>query len=131
MIDQILELKKKCNFDREIGEALNLKDKEISAIAAIAECSELTSKEVSDQISLSPSRGSRVITGLMEKGLVELNHNSDDRRVINITLTRAGEACYLNMVEEIKKCERRLTENLTEQEKLIISEGLQILLKTI
>lgn len=129
MIELILELKQKCRFDSEIGHSLNLKEKEITFLSAIANDNGITSKDLSSIAGLSPSRGSRVISALYEKGYVTMQHDSSDRRVVNLSLTPKGKFCVKSIEKEKTQCEFDLLDGLSEEERETVKKGLNILLK--
>ena len=129
MIELILELKQKCKLDSEIGESLNLRTKEISFLAAIAEKRATTSKELSEVTDLSPSRASRVISALYDRGYIEMEHNPEDRRLVNLSLTTNGEDCVKNIEKQKQLCEFDLLDGLSDDERRIVKQGLNILLK--
>lgn len=129
MIELILELKQKCKFDSDIGQSLSLREKEITFLSAIANEKNITSKHLSALAGLSPSRGSRVISALHEKGFIDMTHDQSDRRLIKLSLTKKGQNCVRGIEKEIKQCELDLLDGLSENEKETVKEGLSILLK--
>ena len=129
VIELILELKQKCNFDSEIGQTLNLREKEIAFLSAIANDNNITSKHLAEITGLSPSRSSRVISALHEKGYIEMKHNPIDRRLINLSLTDKGKTCVEGINEEKLQCEIDLLSGLSDNERETVKKGLNILLK--
>ena len=78
---------------------------------------------------LSPSRGSRVIDGLIDKGLLARNVDSEDRRYNAISLTAKGETMR-NSVEEAKKsCEQKITSRMDGKEIDLLKKGLQAIIE--
>ena len=128
VIELIQELKQKCRFDSEIGHSLDLREKEITFLSAIADDSGITSKELSEIAGLSPSRASRVISSLHDKGFIELEHDSSDRRLINISLTEKGNSCAAGIRKKKEECESNLLRGLSDYERTIVKQGLNILL---
>jgi DNA-binding MarR family transcriptional regulator len=129
LVELILELKNRCRLDREIGEHMNLKDKEIAILSEISRNSKATSRTLSRKAGLSVSRSSRVIAALSARGLVSVSQNENDRRAINISLTQSGKLCVKKLEKEISRCSRELSESLSEEEKTTVLNGLNILLK--
>ena len=129
VIELILELKQKCRFDSEIGQSLNLREKEITFLSAIANENNITSKNLSVNAGLSPSRSSRVISALHEKGYISMKHDKADRRLINLSLTEKGRACVEGIEKEKMQCEFDLLDGLSEADKETVRNGLNILLK--
>ena len=129
MIELIQELKQKCRFDSDIGHSMNLREKEITFLSAIADEKSITSKKLSEIASLSPSRSSRVISALHEKGYIEMEHNSSDRRLINLSLTAKGKKCVEGIRRKKEQCEFDLLYGLSDDEREIVRQGLKILLR--
>lgn len=131
MIDLLLELKQRCRFEEELGEAMNLNEKELTFLSAIAENNKISSKSLSEKAGLSPSRSSRVLSGLSAKGLLTISHDGNDRRLINLRLTEDGYSCIAGLVKEKSRCEQELVAKLSEDEKETVLSGLKILLNKI
>ncbi|MDC7226246.1 MAG: MarR family transcriptional regulator [Spirochaetales bacterium] len=129
MIELILELKQRCRFDSEIGQSLNLREKEITFLSAIANESDITSKHLSTLAGLSPSRASRVISALHEKGFIIMKHDETDRRLVKLRLTQKGKDCVKGINREKEQCENDLLNGLSENERETVKQGLNILLK--
>ncbi len=131
MIDEILELKKRCNFSDEIGKSFNLTQGEVSCISAIAQCENISSKDLSTLMELSPSRGSRVISKLIQRGFISGSSDEHDRRYLSLSLTSEGEICYRAILNEKRLCEERILSGLDDAQKLAVKQGLDILLQVI
>ncbi|NQT57917.1 MAG: MarR family transcriptional regulator [Bacteroidetes bacterium] len=131
MIDEILELKKRCNFSDEIGLAFNLTLGEVACISIIAKHETLSSKNLSSLMDLSPSRGSRVISRLTDRGFIVGKPDKNDRRYLSLSLTEAGKRCDLAIQYEKRCCEERILAELTNEQKTAVNNGLNILLQVL
>ncbi|MBL7006811.1 MAG: MarR family transcriptional regulator [Spirochaetia bacterium] len=131
MIDEILELKKRCNFSDEIGLAFNLTLGEVACISIIAGHKTLSSKNLSSLMDLSPSRGSRVISRLIDRGFIVAKPDENDRRNLSLSLTEAGKKCNSAIQKEKKCCEERILSELTIEQKTAVNNGLNILLQVL
>lgn len=120
-----------CQLEGEIGRACGLSPREIRCVTMVAQRGPLSSKELSSLIDLSPSRGSRVIGRLVDQGLIKAHQNDQDRRAVELSLTEAGSRCYAQMEEEKARCEARLLECLTAEERELVEQGLRLLLKAL
>ena len=129
VIDDILELKSKCNFGDEIGRSYQLTAREVGCIFKIAAHEEITSKELSRLMGLSASRGSRIISGLSLRGFISVEYDRIDKRSYRLSLTEAGKACYEDILEQKRLCEERLTAQLSEEERKIVRQGLDLLIQ--
>lgn len=128
MIDKILQIKKRCGFADEIGLAHDLTMGEVECLFAIATHEELSSKTLSMLLELSPSRGSRIVNKLVERDLVKAQADSHDRRTLLLSLTDTSRRYHRELEEEKNRCAQRLFEKLNEDQKLIVENGLDILL---
>jgi DNA-binding MarR family transcriptional regulator len=81
VIDYIFLLKRKCTIEEEgIGEKVGLSTSEMHCIEAIHPKEQVSGMVLAGRMGLSPSRGSRIIESLMEKGLLNKEIDSSDRR---------------------------------------------------
>lgn len=131
MIEDILRINKRCYFGDEIGKTHDLTLGEVECISAIARNEELTSKNLSSILELSPSRGSRIVNKLVERNFVKTRFDSHDRRTVLLSLTQKGHECYLELEEEKHRCEQRLFAQLDEEQLHVVEQGLHILLNVI
>jgi DNA-binding MarR family transcriptional regulator len=129
VIDDILELKSRCDFAQQIGSSYNLTEREVGCIFKIASHQDITSKDLSHLLGLSASRGSRIISRLAQRGFVKIVQDKEDRRSYCLSLSKEGEKCYADILEKKLQCEQRLTEHLTKQQQDIIKEGLNLLIQ--
>jgi DNA-binding MarR family transcriptional regulator len=131
MIEEILELKKRCSFGDEIGRAYQLSLGEVACITTVAHLGALTSKELASRLGISPSRASRVVGGLMQRGFIRGAADPADRRFLTLSLTDTGSVCYEEILQEKKRCEARLLSQLTDEQRAAVQDGLNILLQVI
>lgn len=130
MIDLILDFKNRCNIFKNIGQDYSLTEREVHCITLVDEEGLLSSKSLSASMHLSPSRGSRIITRLMDKGFLSSQKDDEDRRSILISLTEEGGACMESIRREKAKCEKLLLGNLSAEEIRIVEQGFKILLRS-
>jgi DNA-binding MarR family transcriptional regulator len=131
LIDSILELKNRCHLAEEIGKEYSLSPKEIECVVEIGSGEVICSKNLSEQIGLSPSRGSRVINRLIDRGLIESALCRGDKRFNELSLTEDGRVC-LDAIEQRKtECENEILKSLNTDERNTIVEGIDLLLKVL
>ena len=131
LVDSILEIKNRCRLAEEIGREYQLGQKEIACIIEVGKGDGVCSKNLSGAIDLSPSRGSRVINRLVERGLLESSPCRGDKRFIELSLTLEGEMC-LDAVERRKQeCEREILSHLDRLERTKVEDGLNLLLRVL
>ena len=130
-VDDILQLRTRCRISEEIGREYELSEKEIVCISALGDSGSVHSKTLSDSIGLSPSRGSRIIGRLMDRGFLECVPDPADRRYVNVRLTDQGNECLSTIERRKNECEKRLLAGLTERERNKVREGIGLLLEVI
>lgn len=131
MIDKILEFREMCRLEGEIGKDCGLSSREIRCILTVAQQGVLSSKDLSRLVDLSPSRGSRVIGHLVDRGLIQVHQNDQDRRSVELSLTEEGKKCRRKIEEDKARCEARLLASLTEEERELVQNGLDLLMKAL
>lgn len=128
LIDRIFDLKSLCRFEEEIGEKCGLGSPEVRCIGALQPGEQVSAGDLADRLSLSPSRASRVITSVREKGLLAEGLDPRDRRAVSISLTAAGEGMRRLIDRKKSECERRLLANFDGEQARAVREGLDMLL---
>jgi DNA-binding MarR family transcriptional regulator len=108
IVDYILELKAECSFEEEIGGACELSSPEVRCIGALRPGEAVTAGDLAARLGLSPSRASRVITGVRERGLLSEGLDTRDRRAVAISLTPEGERMRGRIDRKKGECEERL-----------------------
>ncbi len=78
---------------------------------------------------LSPSRGSRIIDGLVRKEYLLRTTNPEDRRSFVLSLSSKGIKIKKQIEQERNNCEYRLRKNLSAREVKLIKEGLELIAK--
>ena len=128
LIDRILEMKSLCRFEEEIGGECDLAFPEVRCVGALQPGEQVSAGDLAVRLVLSPSRASRVITSVREKGLLDWRPDTGDRRAVVLSLTAAGEGMNREIARKKTECERRLLGNFNEQQVREIREGLDMLL---
>ena len=77
---------------------------------------EFITKENIDRIHLSKSHISKSLEHLLEKGLINMKEDEDDRRVMRITLTEASYKVIDKVNVAYEQCRQILTEGVSEEE---------------
>lgn len=75
-----------------IAERAHLSLSEFKCLRAFRSDTELSVKDIAQRMSLTSSRLTRIIDGLVKKRYVTRHIDPHDRRIINVRLTRQGEA---------------------------------------
>jgi DNA-binding MarR family transcriptional regulator len=127
IIDSIIELKVRCRFEEEIGEQCNLAPREVTCLGLLSPGERLSAGALAARIGLSPSRASRIITGLREKGCVAEVFDEKDRRSVSISLTAAGARIVRDIERKKDECQTRLLGGFNRQQLTEIQKGLTTL----
>lgn len=76
----------------EIADRANLSVSEFKCLRAFRRDTEMSVKDIAHRMNLTSSRLTRIIDGLVKKRFVTRHIDPDDRRIINVRLTKQGEA---------------------------------------
>jgi DNA-binding MarR family transcriptional regulator len=126
IIDYVFLLKKKCLLEEgEIGREVGLAPSEIHCIETIHPDERLSGNILSDRMGLSPSRGSRIIDHLIEKGLLSREIHPRDRRFSALSLTQKGKDMRRGVENAKRVCERKITNRMNEEQIRQIKMGLK------
>ena len=105
-------------------ERFGLEIPEWRVIATIGSSWTCTAQHIADSTRMHKTRVSRAIAHLVERGLIERTCNADDRREMELRLTKAGRAMYAELVPLALERERALLAGLSEEELRAFNEGL-------
>jgi DNA-binding MarR family transcriptional regulator len=129
IIDYVFLLKRKCLLEEgEIGREVGLSPSEIHCVEAINPDEKISGNDLSERMGLSPSRGSRIIEHLIEKGLLARNIHPGDRRFNALSLTQEGRDTRRGVENAKKVCELKITNRMNEEQIDQIKMGLEILI---
>jgi DNA-binding MarR family transcriptional regulator len=131
LIDRILALKRKCRIEEKIGGQLGLTPGEINCIWSLGAKTKLVCQDLARQLHLSPSRCSRVIQNLINKGYLEREEKDGDRRSLLISLSIEGERCWREIEQARSLCEQDLLTRLSREDLVKVEQGLKILIGTL
>lgn len=109
MADLTYELLENCQLKIErTAEKLHLTVAEFKVLRALQEDEMLSAGALAKRMSLSSSRITRIIDGLIKKGMVKKEAGGKDRRIVDIGLTAEGiavrsqlKAMYVSVHEDI------------------------------
>lgn len=105
-------------------ERFGLEIPEWRVIATIGSSWTCTAQHIADSTRMHKTRVSRAIAHLVTRGLVERTCNADDRREMELRLTKAGRAMHAELVPLALERERALLACLNEEELRAFNEGL-------
>ncbi|MCX7833260.1 MAG: MarR family transcriptional regulator [Ignavibacteria bacterium] len=132
IIEALSILKNNCaNHLDKIRIRMKLSPAEFNGIISIRTNEKLTCNELSRKMGLSPSRGSRVINKLIQKGYLKEERNVKDKRCNIITLSQKGSNVKKKIEDLINECESEIQSKLSESEIESISISLEKLIKVL
>ena len=101
LIPLIFELRLSCEgLESELCGKLELSSAELQCIRKMGAADEVSCGDLARSIGLSPSRTTRVVDSLVERGFAS-RETGDDRRTLNLRLTRKGGDAW----KTISRCE--------------------------
>jgi DNA-binding MarR family transcriptional regulator len=84
-----------------------------------------TAQHIADSTRMHKTRVSRAIAHLVKRGLIERTCNADDRREMELRLTKSGRAMYAELVPLALERERALLACFSEEQLRCFNEGLE------
>lgn len=128
LFELILSIKRKCqaNEDR-IQEEMGISQAEFNGLLVLNPDEALPGAEFAQRMGLSPSRGSRVLTKLMDSGYVNTEFKPGDRRSVSISLTNDGVSIKSRIYDRMQECETRICSGMDECRIDQIREALELL----
>lgn len=117
MMDLIFRLKSKCiENETKIMKESNLSQSEFNGIENLNPGELISGKHFSEKLDLSPSRASRIVERMVQKGFLLRNFDSRDRRKCQISLSDKG----LKIKRQIKmmrsSCEKKFQKMFSPRE---------------
>lgn len=117
LIDLIYRLKASCvTTEMNIMSESGLSPAEYNGIAALDPKDRISGNDVSHKMNLSPSRASRVVDKMVQKGYLVRDIDPADRRRCTICLSQRGIMLKKEIDRLKKQCEKRIRENLSHAE---------------
>ena len=83
--------------------------------------------EISERFEVSPAAASQLVDKLVQSGFIVREEDPNDRRAKLLNLTEKGEELIRQGIEERYRWVDQLAENLTDEERVQISEALDIM----
>lgn len=128
LFELIIQIRKKClRTEEKIRTELDLTPGEFNGLLSIEPGEKILGAAFSSRMGLSPSRGSRVISRLLENGFIDLEQVPDNRRAVEASLTKSGIAMQKRLFERMGECEGRILSQLDETQAGEVREALTTL----
>ena len=128
LFELVFNLKRRClSTEERIQKEFDLTPAEFNGLIALKSGEEIAGHIFAHRLGLSPSRGSRILTRLVNKGFTNIQFNSEDRRVVFISLTPAGLKMKKQIERRLEICEEKVRKALSEKELRQVKENLSTL----
>ena len=125
IFDIITNLKNRC-LDKEesIQKEYMLSPAEYNALLAVLPGEVCNCNELSKRMNLSISRSSRILDKLLKNGYFNEVKNKEDRRVLNITLSKKGTCTRNKIKDKLDECEKEILSKLQTSELYLLENTL-------
>jgi DNA-binding MarR family transcriptional regulator len=98
------------------GPSAELSRQELVALRLLGFHGRSTMRTLADEAGVAAATMTGIVDKLVARGLVERQRRSDDRRVVEVTLTRQGEVAFTDSVELHMRLAREMLLALDEEE---------------
>jgi DNA-binding MarR family transcriptional regulator len=130
MMDLIFRLKSKCiENETEIMKESQLSRSEFNGIERLNAGELISGKLFSEKLDLSPSRASRIVERMVQKGFLVRNFDSSDRRKCQIALSDKGLKVKRQIKQMRSSCERKFEKMFSPQEIESFSQSIKKTIK--
>lgn len=101
------------------------------ALVEIGRAESISLNELAELLNLENSTMSRTVNNLVTAGLVKRDIDPKDRRYVTISLTESGIKLFNDIEENMNSYFGRVNDSIPENKRMLVLEGLQILLEAI
>lgn len=101
---------------------------EVRALSAVGSFQRLTVNQLALEVNLDKGQASRLAASLVDKGLLERRGAEDDKRIVWLTLSRAGRARWRQVVPLIEQRNEALLQGLSPTERATLDRLFERLL---
>ncbi|MBN1780523.1 winged helix DNA-binding protein [bacterium] len=113
LFELILSIKRKCQAREDIIQnEIGLSQAEFNGLLVLEPDECIQGFHFAERMGLSPSRGSRVLSKLTQRGLTRSEFKPEDRRSVTISLTPEGIDTKEDIIERMQSCEEHICSQL-------------------
>ena len=132
LADLIFTLRQKCALkDHYVVRRTGISPAEYNCLIQFFGAGTIGMKELGERLDITPGGVTRIITGLEEKGIVERRIDAEDRRGINVTLTRHGEQVVYELRETSLGLHSEIIERIDPPSRRKVIEAVEQLINAI
>lgn len=105
-----------------------LTSNEFTLIRCFADQEEWTATELTEVLPADASRISRLVDGLVSRGLLRRRRRTDDRRVVRLLLTDEGSTAVQEVVDLVEEYEAHLLQGVADDERAVMAAAVETML---
>lgn len=104
-----------------------LNEKELIVVGFVGQKQQVKMSEIAENIDAPMSTITSIVDKLVEKNLITREHSIDDRRAINVTLSRKGKTVFSTLIEKKKQTAEKILSTLDEKGQQLFIEHIFLL----
>jgi DNA-binding MarR family transcriptional regulator len=136
LIEEMVESQRQIDRDRRQFELdawmhLNLSIAQLKSLFFISNRSATSLSKLAAALQVTPTNTTGIVDRLLKRGLITRTESPDDRRVLLLRTTPAGEDLINELRQKRKERMTELFSHLTEKQAEFVAEALKIMVKTI
>jgi DNA-binding MarR family transcriptional regulator len=105
-------------------EAFDLDPREWRILGLLGTTAPLSLQELANEVAVDKSQASRIVTGLIERGLLQRSANKEDGRSIHLALTAKGKILYRKVFPQAVHRNETLLSVLNGKERKVFDEAM-------
>lgn len=113
----VLSIKSETDHCSEMCGGLN--EKEMIVMAYVGQHKNVKMSDIAESIDAPMSTLTSIVDKLVERKVLSREHSSEDRRAINVTLTKNGKNSYNILIEQKKQTGEKLLSQLNEKDQAV------------
>jgi DNA-binding MarR family transcriptional regulator len=126
--DLICELTRNCSIKEDyFAQQFNLTPTELRFLKLFVFSSSYTSKDLSKLLNITPGRVTHIVTSLEQKKLLQRNNDTNDKRVINVSLQPRATSFIENLYYGYNEFQKKILQDVGDEQLKIIQNSLEIL----
>jgi len=106
-------------------EAFDLDPREWRILGLLGTTSPLSLQALANEVAVDKSQASRIVTGLIERGLLQRSTNDEDGRSIHLSLTVKGKSLYRKVFPQAVQRNETLLSVLNAKERKVFEEAIE------
>jgi DNA-binding MarR family transcriptional regulator len=106
-------------------EAFDLDTREWRILGLLGTIAPLSLQELANEVAIDKSQASRIVTGLIERGLLQRDTNDEDGRSIHLSLTTKGKNLYRKVFPQAAQRNENLLSVLNAKERKVVEEAIE------